>query len=236
VSDKKRADALEKISSGIEGFDDITVGGLPMRRTTLLMGGPGCGKTVLALQMLVSGARRLRTPGIFVAFEEDAHRVSANAESFGWDMRGLEKTRQLFFVDVCMRSDVVKSGAFDLTGLLAALEAKAHEMGAKLIVFDAIDVLLNLLDDPAAECRELYRLHEWLMRHELTGILTTKIEDDTPATAQRYGFMPFMADCAVLLNQRVTDRVAVRSMRVLKYRGSPHVLNEVPFVIGLRRT
>jgi len=233
VSDKKRADALEKISSGIEGFDDITVGGLPMRRTTLLMGGPGCGKTVLALQMLVSGARRLRTPGIFVAFEEDAHRVSANAESFGWDMRGLEKTRQLFFVDVCMRSDVVKSGAFDLTGLLAALEAKAHEMGAKLIVFDAIDVLLNLLDDPAAECRELYRLHEWLMRHELTGILTTKIEDDTPATAQRYGFMPFMADCAVLLNQRVTDRVAVRSMRVLKYRGSPHVLNEVPFVIGL---
>jgi circadian clock protein KaiC len=232
VSDKKRGDALEKISSGIEGFDDITAGGLPRRRTTLLMGGPGCGKTVFALQMLVSGARRHHSPGIFVAFEEDAHRVSANAETFGWDMRGLEKTQQLFFVDACMRSDVVKSGAFDLTGLLAALEEKAREMGAKLIVFDAIDVLLNLLDDPGAECRELYRLHEWLLRHELTGILTTKIEDDTPATAQRYGFMPFMADCAVLLNQRVTDRVAVRSMRVLKYRGSPHVLNEVPFVIG----
>ena len=232
VSDKKRVDTLEKISSGIEGFDDITAGGVPLRRTTLLMGGPGCGKTVFALQMLVSAARRHHTPGIFVAFEEDTRRVSANAETFGWDVRGLEKTQQLFFVDACMRSDVVKSGAFDLTGLLAALEAKAREMGARLIVFDAIDVLLSLLDDPGAECRELYRLHEWLMRHELTGILTTKIEDDTPATAQRYGFMPFMADCAVLLSQRVTDRVAERSMRVLKYRGSPHVLNEAPFVIG----
>jgi circadian clock protein KaiC len=232
VTDKRREDVLEKISSGIEGFDDITAGGLPLRRTTLLMGGPGCGKTVIALQMLVSGATRHHTPGIFVAFEEDAHRVSANAESFGWDMRGLQKKQDLFFVDACMRSDVVKSGAFDLTGLLAVLEAKALEMGAKVIVFDAIDVLLSLLDDPAAECRELYRLHEWLMRRELTGILTTKIEDNAPATAQRYGFMPFMADCAVLLTQRVADRVGIRAMRVLKYRGSPHVLNEVPFVIG----
>lgn len=231
MSDKPRAGALEKISSGIEGFDDITGGGLPLGRTTLLMGGPGCGKTVLALQMLATGATRDGTPGIFVAFEENVRRVSANAETFGWNMSDLEKKR-LFFVDASLRSDVVKAGAFDLTGLLAGLEAKAREMGAKLIVFDAIDVLLSLLDDPAAECRELYRLHEWLVRHELTGILTTKVEDNKPATAQRYGFMPFMADCAVLLSQRVEDRVAVRAIRVLKYRGSSHVLNEVPFVIG----
>jgi len=231
MSDKDRTDVLEKISSGIEGFDDITAGGLPLRRTTLLMGGPGCGKTVVALQMLVSGALHHGAPGIFVAFEENVRQVSSNGVTFGWDMRELEKS-QLFFVDACMRSDVVKAGAFDLTGLLAGLAAKAAEMGAKLIVFDAIDVLLTLLDDPAAECRELYRLHEWLMRHELTGIITTKIEEDQPATAQRYGFMPFMADCVAVLSQRVTDRVAVRSIRVLKYRGSPHVLNEVPFVIG----
>jgi circadian clock protein KaiC len=146
-------------------------------------------------------------------------------------MAELEK-KQIFFIDACMRSDVVKAGAFDLTGLLAGLEAKVQQMGAKVIVFDAIDVLLSMLDDPAAECRELYRIHEWLATHELTGILTTKIEDDKPATAQRYGFMPFMADCAVLLSQRVSDRVVVRSIRVLKYRGSPHVLNEAPFVIG----
>jgi circadian clock protein KaiC len=231
VSDKKRDDVLEKICTGIEGFDDITAGGLPLRRTTLLMGGPGCGKTVLALQILAGAAMHHDVPGIFVAFEEDARRVSSNGESFGWDMRELEK-RRLFFVDACMRADVVKSGAFDLTGLLAALEVKTRDMGAKIIVFDAIDVLLNLLDDPAAECRELYRIHEWLTRLGLTGIFTTKIEDGKPANSQRYGFMPFMADCAVLLSQRVTDRVAVRSIRVLKYRASPHMLNDTPFVIG----
>jgi len=231
MSSTNRADLLKKISTGIEGFDDITAGGLPSRCTTLIMGGPGCGKTVVALQILVSAAAEHGMPGIFVTFEENSRRVSSNGQNFGWKMRELEE-KKLFFVDARMRSDVVKAGAFDLSGLLAGLEAKALEMGARLIVFDAIDVLLSLLDDPAAECRELYRIHEWLMRCELTGILTTKIDDHHPATSQRYGFMPFMADCVVLLTQRVTDRVAARAMRVLKYRGSPHVLNEVPFMIG----
>ncbi len=231
MSDKHRAEALEKISTGIEGFDDITGGGLPLRCTTLFMGGPGCGKTVLALQVLVSAATRYATPGIFVAFEENSRRIFANAGTFGWTLPAMEM-QQISFVDACIRADVVKAGAFDITGLLAGLEAKAQETGAKLIVFDAIDVLLSLLDDPAAERRELYRIHEWLTRHELTGIITTKIEDNLPGASQRYGFMPFMADCAVLLTQRVTDRVAVRAIRVLKYRGSPHVLNEVPFMIG----
>lgn len=227
----KTQEALEKMPSGIEGFDDITQGGIPMRSTTLLMGGPGCGKTVLALQILVNAATRYDTPGIFVAFEERAVQVSANGRRFGWKMRELEK-KQLFFLDAQMRSDAVKAGVFDLTGLLAGLEVVAREMGAKVIVFDAIDVLLSLLNDPDAECRELHRLHAWLVERELTGILTTKVEDNRPGTAQRYGFMPFMADCAVLLSQRLTDRVAVRTMRLLKYRGSAHVLNEVPFVIG----
>ncbi len=231
MSDKSAAGVLSKISTGIEGFDDITEGGLPSRCTTLLMGGPGCGKTVVALQILVSAAEEQGTPGIFVAFEENARRVSANGQTFGWNMVALEE-KNLYFLDARVRSEVVKAGAFDLTGLLAGLEAKAHAMGARIIVFDAVDVLLSLLDDPAAECRELYRIHDWLMRHKLTGIITTKIDDNAPATAQRYGFMPFMADCAVLLTQRVTDRVAARAMRVLKYRGSPHTLNEVPFMIG----
>ena len=112
MSDKKPPDVLDKVSSGIEGFDDITAGGLPLRRTTLLMGGPGCGKTVFALQMLVSGALHRGAPGIFVAFEENARRVAANAETFGWNMSKLEQRQQIFFVDACMRSDVVKAGAF----------------------------------------------------------------------------------------------------------------------------
>jgi circadian clock protein KaiC len=229
--ERKCTEIQEKISSGIEGFDDITYGGLPLGRTTLLMGGPGSGKTVLALQMLVGASRLHQTPGIFVAFEENAGRVSANGKTFGWNMCALEK-EQIYFIDACLKPDVVKAGAFDLTGLLAALEAKAVEMGARLIVFDAIDVLLTLLDDPGAECRELQRLHEWLVLHQLTGVLTMKIEEGQSAVSPRYGFMPFMADCTVLLSQRLADRVVVRAMRVLKYRGSPHVLNEVPFVIG----
>ncbi len=230
MSTLQPADSLKKISSGIEGLDDVTVGGLPCRRTTLLMGGPGCGKTVLALQIMVSAAMA-GTPGIFVAFEEDARRLYANAEGFGWDMQELEKTK-VHFVDACLRSDFIKAGGFDLTGLLAALEVKAREMGAGLIVFDAIDVLLSLLDDPVAEARELHRLHGWLEGQDLTGIITTKIEDSPSPIAPRYGFMPFMADCVVLLSQNITDRVATRSLRIIKYRDSPHVLNEVPFVIG----
>jgi circadian clock protein KaiC len=231
MSDKKHSAAVVKISTGIEGFDDITCGGLPLGRTTLLMGGPGCGKTVLALQILFGAATVHGTPGIFVAFEENARRVAANADAFGWNTEELEK-KHLFFIDACLRADVVKAGKFDLTGLLAAVEVKAREMGAKLVVFDAIDVLLGLLADPAAECQALYGLHEWLVEHDLTGILTTKVEDGEPAVSRRYGFMPFMADCSVLLSQRAIERVVVRAMRVLKYRGSPHVINEVPFVIG----
>jgi circadian clock protein KaiC len=231
VRDRKRVKAVEKISSGIEGFDDITGGGLPRGRTTLLMGGPGCGKTVLALQALVNGATSHSAPGIFVAFEENADLVRENAESFGWNVVELQK-KLLYFLNAQLTPDVVKAGAFDLTALLAGLEAKAIEMAAKLVVFDALDVLLSLLDDPAAERRELYRIQAWLKRSGLTGILTTKVEDSKPGIAERCGFMPFMADCVVLLRQRVLDRVAVRELRVVKYRGSSHVLNEVPFIIG----
>ena len=231
MSDKKHADVLEKISTGIEGFDDITGGGLPLGRTTLLMGGPGCGKTVLALQALVHAAVKHHTPGIFVAFEENAERLQANAASFGWNLGKMPK-KQVYFLNAQLDPGVVKAGAFDLTALLAGLAAQAREMGAKVIVFDALDVLLSLLDDRGAERRELYRIHDWLGRNKLTGILTTKIEEEKSPTAQRYGFMPFMADCVVVLRQALLERVAVREMRVVKYRGSPHVLNEVPFVIG----
>lgn len=222
---------LEKLATGIEGFDDITAGGIPRGRTTLFMGGPGCGKTVLALQILVHGAAHQDAPGIFVACEENANRVRANAESFGWDLAGLP-AKHLYFLNAQLSPDVVMAGAFDLTGLLTGLEAQAREMGAKLIVFDALDVLLSLLDDPTAERRELYRIHDWLTRTGLTGVITTKLEDPASSRAHRYGFIQFMADCAILMRQRVLDRVAVREMRVVKYRGSRHVLNEVPFIIG----
>ncbi len=231
MSEKGEARVLEKIASGIDGFDDITCGGFPRERTTLLLGGPGSGKTVLALQALVSGAARHDAPGIFVAFEEDADRIRTNAESFGWNLAGRQKKR-LYFFDAQLSPDTVKAGEFDLTALLAGLEAKAQEMGAKLIVFDALDVLLTLLDDRGAERRELYRIQAWLKRTGLTAIVTAKIEGNDPAMEQRSAFLAFMADCVILLHQSERERAAARQMRVVKYRGSTHVLNEVPFAIG----
>ncbi len=225
---------LPKAPSGIDGFDEITGGGLPRGRTTLLVGGPGSGKTVLALQFLAHGARDRREPGIFVAFEEASTRIVANAESFGWDLTGLQRKKKLYFMDAQPLPDLVQSGDFDLGGMLAALEVKTREMGARRIVFDALDVLLALLPDLAAERREIYRLHQWLLAHELTAIVTLKSgADDTYSISQQpFGFMQFMVDCAVILNHSVVLGVSQRSLRVQKYRGSSFDENESAFLIG----
>lgn len=159
----------DKVPTGITGFDEITGGGLPRGRTTLLTGGPGSGKTLFALQCLVHGARDCKEPGIFVAFEETAQRLMANATSFGWKLAELARRKKLFFMDAQPMPDLVQSGDFDLGGMLAALEAQTRIMGARRIVFDALDIALTLLPDPAAKRREVYRLHEWLLTHELTG-------------------------------------------------------------------
>jgi circadian clock protein KaiC len=224
--------ALGKMPTGIDGFDEITGGGLPRNRTSLVIGGPGAGKTVFALQALANGARRWGEPGIFVAFEENSRQIIANAASFEWDLPTLEKEGRLFFLDARLSADDVQSGKFDLVGMLASLKAKADEMGAKRIVFDSLDVLLTLLNDPIAERREIYRLHDWLSQDGPTGIITIRIEGGDPLLSQRYGFMQFMADCVVLLHHLLTERVSLRELRVVKYRGSNFAESEFPLVIG----
>jgi len=223
-----------KAPTGITGFDEITRGGLPSGRTTLLVGGPGSGKTILALQFLTHGAQDCNEPGIFVAFEETSNRVVANAESFGWKIAALRKRKLLFFLDAQPKSDLVQSGDFDLGGMLAALDAQSQEMGARRIVFDALDVVLALLPDPAAKRREIYRLHEWLLARELTGIITAKAGGDEASSIIQppFGFMQFMVDCAVILNHSVALGVSHRNLRVQKYRGSGFDENESPFLIG----
>src|SRR3984885_960420 len=222
-----------KVPTGIFGFDEITGGGLPRGRTTLLLGGPGSGKTILSLQFLVHGARACKEPGIFVAFEESSKRIVANAESFGWKLAELRKNK-LFFVDAQPMSDLVQSGDFDLGGMLAALEAQTKAMKVRRIVFDALDVVLALLPDAAAKRREVYRLHEWLLANKLTGLITAKSGGDevSSISQQTFGFMQFMVDCAVILNHSVVDGVSQRNLRVQKYRGSAFDENESPFVIG----
>jgi circadian clock protein KaiC len=206
---------------------------LPRGRTTLLVGGPGSGKTIFSLQFLVNGARLYREPGIFVAFEETSKRIVANAQSFDWHLAEL-LPKKLLFVDAQPKPDLVQSGDFDLCGMLAGLEAQAHQTKARRIVFDALDIVLALLPDLAARRREIYRLHEWLLARELTCVISLKAATDEPSSLGQHpnGFMQFMVDCSVILNHTVVMGVSQRNLRVQKYRGSSFDENELPFVIG----
>jgi circadian clock protein KaiC len=226
----KTRSGIPKSATGIAGLDEITRGGLPEGRVTVVMGGAGCGKTVLALQTLVNAARHLREPGIFVAFEENARQIVRNAASFGWNLPELER-KKLFFLDVRPKPDDVTAGDFDLNGLLAAIAAKARAMGARRIVFDAIDVLLSRMDNPTRERIELQRLHEWLHASGMTGLITAKVDDNTGGASQRYGCLQFMTDCTVVLSHQTVSRQSQRELRVLKYRGSGFSENAAPVVI-----
>jgi circadian clock protein KaiC len=229
--------SVTKVPTGIQGFDEITGGGLPRGRTTLVMGGPGCGKSVLALQTLVNGARKKET-GLFVAFEESTEHIIANAATFGWNLPDLIK-RKLFFLDARLSPETVKAGDFDLIGMLNVLRAKAESIGAKRIVFDGIDVLLHLLDDPVAERREIYRIRDWLMETGLTGIITQKVSGANADEDMHYNFLQFMVDCVIVLRHQVLDGSAFRNLRVVKYRGSAFSGDEFPITLttdGLQLT
>jgi circadian clock protein KaiC len=233
-NDRKRAArrpriALTKTLTGIQGFDEISGGGLPKGRTSLVMGGAGCGKTVFALQTLVNGARDEKQAGILVAFEESATHIVANAATFGWNLPALTKDR-LFFLDARLSPEIVKAGEFDLVGMLSLLTAKAKAIHATRIVFDGIDVLLGLLDNPVLEAREMYRLRDWMLNSGLTAILTQKtgLADHD----QRYQFLQFMVDCVVVLRHQVVDGSAFRHLRIVKYRGSGFAGDEFPVALA----
>ncbi len=223
---------LQKSLTGIKGFDEISLGGLPRNRTTLVMGGPGTGKSVFALQSLVGAASKHKQPGIFVAFEENIDAIFANAAAFDWRLSTLARNR-LFFMNAQLSPAFVATGDFDLGGMLAMLEAKQLEIGAQWVVFDGIDVLLSLLRTPRAKMREIYRLRDWLTRRELTAIITTKIDADGASTdVANYGFMQFMVDCVVRFDRRMEQGIPVRRLEISKYRGSSFAPGEFPLSFG----
>jgi circadian clock protein KaiC len=219
------------MATGIVGFDELSHGGLPRCRTTLLKGGAGSGKTLFALQSLVNAVRMRGEHGIFVAFEENSRQIYDNARGFDWRLSSIAPSK-LFFMDANVSPAVVHSGKFDLSGMLAMLKAKKEEIGARWIVFDGIDVLLTLLHDPTAEMREIFRIREWLSENQIdVALITAKVASGGTELAH-YAFLEFMVDCVVGFERRLEHGVALHRIQITKYRGSDFLAGEYPVSFG----
>jgi circadian clock protein KaiC len=220
---------LKKVATGIHGLDSVLKGGLPAGRATLLCGGPGTGKSVLALEFLYRGALAGES-GIFVTFEERADVVRQNAATLGWDLAALERSGKLFIMEARLPREAVNTGDFNLSGLLSIIAGKARRMKAQRLVFDALDVLMRVYRDPYREQDELYVLHDWISNLGVTSIITAKMYENSLSTGN-YEFLHYMADCVINLEQRIQDRIANRLLLVIKYRGSDFGHNENSFII-----
>jgi circadian clock protein KaiC len=219
---------LEHCPTGIAGLDAITNGGLPRGRTTLLAGGPGCGKTLLGAEFLVRGAE-MGEPGVFIAFEETGQELAANVASLGWDLDALCAGGSLVVDHVKVeRERIDETGDYDLEALFIRIGFAIQEVGAKRVVLDTIEVLFSALDDTAKLRAELRRLFSWLKAQGVTAIVTAERGE---GLLTRHGLEEYVADCVITLDHRVDDQIAVRRIRVVKQRGSSHGTNEYPFVI-----
>ena len=216
--------------TGIAGFDEIMEGGLPRGGVTVILGGPGAGKTILGMQVLACGAREDHEPGILVGFEESAERVVANTAGFVWGGAEL-KGHGVHVLDAQLSQSIEQGGEFDLIGLLAVLTAMAKQVGARRIVFDGLDVLLDYLGDPALVRREVFRLRDWVHQSGLSAIVTAKADTTDTRPTPEYDFLQFMADCVVTLHHRLVHGTALRFVRIAKYRGAAHSANELPLTI-----
>jgi circadian clock protein KaiC len=219
---------LDHCPTGIAGLDDITSGGLPRGRTTLVAGGPGCGKTLLGAEFLVRGVA-IGESGVFLAFEETAEELTANVASLGWDLDDLCGAGKLVVDHVKVeRERIDETGDYDLEALFIRIGYAIKEIGAKRVVIDTIEVLFSALEDTAKLRSELRRLFSWLKGQGVTSIVTAERGE---GAITRHGLEEYVADCVITLDHRVEDQIAVRRIRVVKQRGSDHGTNEYPFVI-----
>ena len=220
---------LKKTPTGIEGLDEITAGGLPTGRTTLVCGSAGSGKTVLGIEFLVHGALEYDEPGVFMAFEETAEELGQNVASFGYDLEALEAQGKLVVNHVYVeRSEIEETGEYDLEGLFIRLADAVDTVKAKRVVLDTIEVLFAGLKNASIVRAELRRLFRWLKDRGLTAIVTGERGD---GSLTRYGLEEYVADCVILLDHRVTEQISTRRLRIVKYRGSLHGTDEYPFLM-----
>jgi circadian clock protein KaiC len=230
-SKKTAADSfpLQKCPTGIQGLDEITMGGIPRGRPTLVTGAAGSGKTLIALEFLVKGATLYNEPGVFMAFEETSEELTTNVSSLGFDLDGLAKQKKLAIDYVYIeRSEIEETGEYDLEGLFVRLGHAIDSVKAKRVVLDTLEVLFSCLPSEGILRAELRRLFRWLKKKGVTAIVTGERGVNT---ITRYGLEEYVADCVILLDHRVNEQVSTRRLRVVKYRGSYHGTNEYPFLI-----
>jgi circadian clock protein KaiC len=220
---------LPKSPTGISGLDEITQGGLPQGRPTLVCGSAGCGKTLMAMEFVVRGALNYGEPGVFMAFEEKSEELAMNVASLGFDLKKLEKDKLLRVDYVHIDSqEIQETGEYDLEGLFIRLGHAIDSIGAKRVVLDTLENLFVNLEDQRALRAELRRLFQWLKNKGVTAIITAERGE---GTLTRHGLEEYVSDCVLLLEHRVANQISTRLLRVVKYRGSTHGTNEYPFLI-----
>lgn len=224
------ATLLPKCPTGIQGLDEITGGGLPRNRPTLVCGGAGCGKTLLAAEFLVRGATQFDEPGVLMAFEETEAELKANVASLGFDLAGLVRQKKILVDYVHIESGQAHtSGEYDLEGLFVRLNHAIDSIGAKRVVLDTLEVLFATLPNEDILRSELQRLFRWLKEKGVTAVITAERGREH---LTRHGLEEYVSDCVILLDHRVNDQIATRHLRVVKYRGALHGTNEFPFLIA----
>ncbi len=220
---------IRKAPTGIKGLDDITYGGLPQGRPTIVCGGPGCGKTMLGVEFLVRGAQDYGEPGVLMAFEETPDDMAKNVASLGFDLNKLVQQKKLFLDYVHVeRSEILEAGDYDLEGLFIRLDSAINMVGAKRVVLDTLEALFSGFANMGIMRAEIRRLFQWLKNKGMTTVVTAERGD---GTLTRHGLEEYVSDCVILMDHRVTDQISTRRMRVVKYRGTVHGANEYPFLI-----
>ena len=235
MTKKKKArpsssNVLQKALTGIQGLDEITGGGLPSGRPTLVTGGAGSGKTMFGLEFLVRGATQYNEPGVFISFEETIPDLTVNAASLGFDLNRLVADKKLFLDHVHIsRVEMAETGEYDLDGLFIRIADAVQRVGARRVVLDTIEALFGELPNPNILRAEIRRLFGWLKAKGLTTVITA--ERDRPDKLTRHGIEEFVSDCVILLDHRSLEEISTRRLRIVKYRGSTHGTNEYPFLI-----
>jgi circadian clock protein KaiC len=221
--------SLPKSPTSIQGFDQITGGGLPKGRPTLVCGGAGCGKTLFAMEFIVRGATIYNEPGVFISFEETEKELSENVASLGFDLDYLVKHNKIWLKHIHIdRGDIEQNGEYDLTGLFVQIHQAIENIRAKRVVLDTMESLFSALPNQTVVRSELQRLFKWLKKKGITAIVTGERGKDT---LTRLGLEEYVSDCVILLDHRVKNESSIRRLRIVKYRGSTHGTNEYPFLI-----